>query len=151
VSRFDPLAEGEAWTTYTEEDGLASNWVYAIAVDGEGALWFGTDSGVSRFDGQTWTTYTAEDGLAADEITAMAVDGEGALWFGTNGSGWSPMFGGPLGSGVSRFDPLAEGEAWTTYTSEDGLAGDSVHTIAVDGEGALWFGTSNGVSRFQQD
>jgi formylglycine-generating enzyme required for sulfatase activity len=35
--------------TYSEEDGLANNWVSAIAVDGEGALWFGTWGGVNRF------------------------------------------------------------------------------------------------------
>jgi ligand-binding sensor domain-containing protein len=46
VSRFD----GIAWTNYTTEDGLASNAVNAIALDAEGALWFGTDGGgVSRF------------------------------------------------------------------------------------------------------
>jgi ligand-binding sensor domain-containing protein len=73
-------------------------------VDGEGTLWFGTGSGVSRFDRQNWTTYTAKDGLAQNIVKAIAVNGEGALWFGT-------------GSGVSRFD----GQNWTTYTEEDGL------------------------------
>ena len=37
-------------TTYTVEDGLGDDWVKAIAVDGEGALWFGTyGSRVSRY------------------------------------------------------------------------------------------------------
>jgi ligand-binding sensor domain-containing protein len=65
--------------------------VWAIAVDGEGAIWFGTDGGVSRFDGQTWTTYTEEDGLAFSDVNVIAVDGEGALWFGTNGGGVSRL------------------------------------------------------------
>jgi len=67
VSRFD----GQTWTTYTEEDGLADNSVYAIAVDADGTLWFGTADGVSRFDGQTWTTYTEEDGLASNWVYAI--------------------------------------------------------------------------------
>jgi hypothetical protein len=38
------------WTTYAVEDGLGDDWVKAIALDGEGALWFGTyGGGVSRF------------------------------------------------------------------------------------------------------
>ncbi|MFQ5856871.1 MAG: two-component regulator propeller domain-containing protein [Anaerolineae bacterium] len=40
--------DGTAWTTYTAQDGLVSNWVSAIAVDRAGNYWFGTDDGVSR-------------------------------------------------------------------------------------------------------
>jgi hypothetical protein len=128
------LAEGTR-VKYTAEHGLASNSVEALAMDGEGALWFGTRGGVSRFDGQNWTTYTTEEGLASNSVHAIAVDGEGALWFGTEDGG------------VSCFD----GENWTTYTEEDGLANNRVEAIAVDGEGALWFGTRGGVSRFRPE
>ena len=79
-----------AWETYSAEHGLVGNWVVnTVVVDGEGAPWFGTYSGASRFDGQTWTTYTAEEGLVDNQVHAIAVDGEGALWFGTKGSGLS--------------------------------------------------------------
>jgi ligand-binding sensor domain-containing protein len=88
VSRFD----GTAWTTYAEEHGLALNFVLVIAVDGEGALWFGTEDGASRFDGENWTTYTVEDGLASNYVQTIAVDAEGALWLGTD-------------CGVSHFRP----------------------------------------------
>jgi ligand-binding sensor domain-containing protein len=57
---------------------------------------------------------------------------DGALWFGT---GWS---------GVSRFD----GETWTSFTTDDGLVSNGVHSIAVAPDGALWFGTAGGVSRY---
>jgi hypothetical protein len=36
----------------------------------------------------------------------------------------------------------------TTYTTDDGLAHNDVYSIAVGGDGELWFGTSDGVSRF---
>jgi len=88
VSFFD----GRTWQAYTRDDGLASDWVEAIAVDGSGTLWFGTDgSGVIRFDGRTWRTYAAGDGLGGNYVRSIAVDNNGALWFGTNG-------------GVSRFE-----------------------------------------------
>ena len=38
---------GSTWTTYTTEDGLAHNYVLAIAIDGAGNRWFGTDGGLS--------------------------------------------------------------------------------------------------------
>jgi ligand-binding sensor domain-containing protein len=43
ISKFD----GINWTTYTTEDGLASNHVNAIAIDAEGNKWFGcTESSI---------------------------------------------------------------------------------------------------------
>ena len=44
----------------------------------------------------------------------------------------------------SRFD----GKTWTTYTTADGLAGDSVSAIAVGPDGSVWFGTGSSVSRY---
>lgn len=45
---------------------------------------------------------------------------------------------------------VAEGEessfVWTTYTTADGLASDSVWAIAPDEQGRVWFGTNAGVS-----
>lgn len=43
LSAFD----GEQWTTWTADDGLTSNWVTAMAVDG-GAVWVATPDGLSR-------------------------------------------------------------------------------------------------------
>jgi ligand-binding sensor domain-containing protein len=72
--------------------------VEAIVVAPDGALWFGTWDGVSRFDGQTWTTYTTKDGLTNDSVEAIAVAPDGALWFGTGG-------------GVSRYEPSASSDS----------------------------------------
>jgi ligand-binding sensor domain-containing protein len=123
VSRFDPASpEAEAWTTYSEADGLAYNRVNDIAVAPDGALWFATiplswepedvgKGGVSRFDPASpkttaWTTYTTTHGLAGD------------------------------------------GQSWTTYTKQDGLASNEVTALAVAPDGTLWIGTTSGLSRF---
>jgi ligand-binding sensor domain-containing protein len=148
------------FVTYTVENGLVDKWVYAIAVDRDGALWLGTEGGVNRFDGTRWTTYTHRDGLGADPATlpsktageppsphhaseykdigranpnyvlAIAIDAKGAKWFGT----W--------GAGLSRFD----GRRWTTFTQADGLGGNYIHALGVDREGLLWAGTDGGAS-----
>ncbi len=147
-----------AWAGYTTGDGLADLWVSAIAVAPDGAVWFGTEGGVSRFDGKKWTTYRVadgsvpangslsrvsahrhaaellprgSDGLTNNTVHAIAVAADGALWVGTDG-------------GVSRFD----GKNWTTYTPADGLASHVVTAIAVAPDGALWFGTRSGASRY---
>jgi ligand-binding sensor domain-containing protein len=82
VSRYD----GATWTTYTTIDGLTSNFVYAISVDGAGRRWFGTHpGGVSAFDDTTWTTYSTAEGLGHSFVNAIAIDGADRRWFGTEG------------------------------------------------------------------
>jgi len=65
-------------------DGLASYFVYAIAIDAQGNKWFGTSEGVSKFDGTNWTTYTTANGLVSNSIEAIAIDTQGNKWIGTS-------------------------------------------------------------------
>ena len=51
---------------------------------------------------------------------------------------------GTYGGGVSRFDGLA----FTNFTTKDGLPSDVVYAITEDANGDLWFGTDEGVVRF---
>jgi DNA-binding NtrC family response regulator len=68
----------------------------------------------------------------------MLEDRGGDLWLGTDT---------PIAEGVSRYRP--EGEEFVTFTAEDGLADNIVHSIWEDREGVLWFGTwGGGVSRY---
>ena len=153
VSRFD----GKTWTTFTTQDGLGHNAVRGIVQDEEGRFWFGTWGGVSRYDprvkppstslgtgfagssagspgagtsgkaGQpAWTTFNVHN-----DVWTIEQDREGHLWVGA-------------GDGVSRYD----GQAWTTFTAQDGLAHDQLTSIVQDREGHLWFATVVGVSRY---
>ncbi len=156
------LYDGKTWTTFTTQDGLASNNIRSILQDREGCLWFSTEGGgVSRYDGKAWTTFTTKDGLAHDLVMSVFEDREGNYWFGTGG------YGTP-GGGVSRYDgkthsthstgsgqagselALSEtkGQAWTTFATKDGLAGNWVSRVLQDREGHLWFSTFGGVSRY---
>jgi hypothetical protein len=82
----------DTWTTFTSADGLADDWVYAIAVDEAGRKWFGTGYGVSVLnDGgtphdkgdDTWTSFTTADGLADDYVQDIAFGAGNQVWFGT--------------------------------------------------------------------
>ena len=83
-----------------------------------------------------FTTYTSDDGLAMDAINfgkTTICDSEGNLWFATQGGG------------VSKYD----GKSFITYTTKQGLANNSVRSIAEDKNGNLWFGTyGGGVSKY---
>jgi len=68
-------------------DGLSSDHVQSMAVDGRGYLWIGTSDGLNRFDGRQVKVYRFEgrpDALPGDLITALAWDGERHLLIGTN-------------------------------------------------------------------
>ncbi len=69
--------DGRGWTTYdTSKSGLANNTVLAIAENGAGKLWFGTNLGVSVNDGKkSWTTYdTINSGLDHSLVHGIAID-----------------------------------------------------------------------------
>jgi len=81
VYRFD----GDTWSVYTVEDGLADNSVNTVACDGKGAIWIGTPNGVSRFNGINWLTLTAENSpLLDNEVKVIVAKGD-ELWFGSWG------------------------------------------------------------------
>ena len=130
VVRYD----GTAFTRLTTRDGLSSDFVFCIAEDRNGVLWFGTDRGLCRYDGATFTTYTEADGLAFREVYAMMVDRDGALWLGTGGGG------------ASRFD----GTTFTTVASAEGLRNPHVQSLLEDSRGRLWLGTSGGLYRYER-
>ncbi len=89
AARFD----GQRWTNLNRRDGLAGNIVYAILQDNSGALWFGTDQGVSRYDGQRWSSVARAQGLPDDHVYALALGPDGNVWAGTRGGvarvGWT--------------------------------------------------------------
>jgi ligand-binding sensor domain-containing protein len=124
------------WATYTRDDGLPSNKITAIGVDGS-YVWFGTDKGLSRYNKGigVWALRTTEDGgLTSNMITAIAVEEE-YVWFATD-------------KGVARYDKKID--SWTTLTKSDGLAEDYITSIAIDEE-FIWFGTRNaGVSIYSK-
>ena len=118
--------------SFTMEDGLPSNKVYRAIQDHEGFMWFATDNGVARFDGLEFTVLGLEDGLADTEVIMIQEDHEHRIWFmGLNGklAYWKD---GQVHN--ERNDPRLKGVYATAGWS----------TMAVDKEGAIWFGALSG-------
>ncbi|HJU54286.1 MAG TPA: two-component regulator propeller domain-containing protein, partial [Pyrinomonadaceae bacterium] len=70
------------WGAVTLFHGLPSNRVRAIAQDADGAMWFGTDAGLAKYDGRRIQAVTAE-GLSGKRVLALKLDEDGVLWVGT--------------------------------------------------------------------
>ncbi|HKC65514.1 MAG TPA: two-component regulator propeller domain-containing protein, partial [Pyrinomonadaceae bacterium] len=69
------------WGAVTLFHGLPSDRVRAVAQSEDGAMWFGTDSGLAKYDGRRTQTITVE-GLMSKRVLALKLDADGSLWVG---------------------------------------------------------------------
>jgi len=130
--------DGKSLTHFDRDAGLASDVVYAVHVSAGGAVWFGTDRGLSRisnFTDRMFRHFTREDGLAADRVWDVGEGNDGTIWAAHQ-----------IGGGVSRFNERAG--KWTRYGIYDGMANESVWSIAGSPLNDVWFGTQGGITRF---
>jgi ligand-binding sensor domain-containing protein len=125
------VLNAQSFTNYTTANGLPDNNVNGVAIDAGNNKWFGTQSGVAKYDDATWTIYTTAQGVVDNYINCIAVDKNNHVWVGTD-------------LGVSMYN----GTNWTTYTTAQGLVDNSVNYIAGDSLGKVWFTTTMGVSVF---
>jgi ligand-binding sensor domain-containing protein/signal transduction histidine kinase len=119
--------------TYTTADGLTQDAVLALLESRDGGLWIGMDfdGGVNRFNGAFTNPFPRPSGLINAPIRVLHEDRQGRLWIGTS-------------AGLSLF---AAGR-FTNFTTNEGLAANTVLAIGEDDGGTLWFGTTNGLSRW---
>ena len=126
------LASMDPRNRFTRKDGLANEYVFAIGLAPDGAVWFGTNAGgTSRLHNGKWRTFFPMHGLADYWVYAFAFDKQQRVWIGT----WD---------GANLFDPKTE----TFTTFHDELINHWVYGVDIDADGRVWFGTEGGVSMF---
>jgi signal transduction histidine kinase/ligand-binding sensor domain-containing protein len=78
------LAEGYAIRVWRTEDGLPQNTVTSAVQTRDGYLWFGTQSGLVRFDGERFQVFDTANtpGLPDPRITCLFEDDRGTIWIG---------------------------------------------------------------------
>lgn len=74
------FSQAYSYTRYDIQHGLAGSTVYCILQDKQGFLWFGTETGVSRFDGTNFKNFTTIDGLPDNQVIEMFEDSKGRIW-----------------------------------------------------------------------
>ena len=121
------------WKIYTTPDGLV---VRAIAEDADSDLWIGTESRGLYFQGREiyFLSGGSGSGLPGNDISCLYLDWDGVLWVGTSGHG------------LARFD---KGK-WTRYSTDNGLASNSIDYIIEDDAGCFWIGSNAGLMRIQK-
>ena len=113
--------------------------VRTLVVDSKGGLWMGTTSGVARIDDPTLPAnrlsvrrWSRADGLASDSGYCIVEMPDGRIAIGSQ-------------RGLDVLDPDSGGIVHVSM--REGLASNEVTVAMADGDGALWLGTVNGISR----
>jgi ligand-binding sensor domain-containing protein len=133
---FSPIEKGDEmpdmpmygnWKTFSVKDGLPSDKVNCVRVDGD-RIWAGTRHGLALLEDGKWTVYTTEDGLAHNGVLSIDVSSlTGDVWIATM-------------SGLSRFS----GGKFDTFTQfNSGLANDVIYNVVCDGKD-VWVATGGG-------
>lgn len=123
--------DGKNWASYTVAQGLASNFVYALAA-GNKACYLGGCCGVSILENGKWKIYDIAEGLPHSTVNVVAVD-KGVAWFGTK-------------KGLALFD----GYEFLVFSSADGLPDDRITEIFITGMDA-WIGTHQGLVKLRMN
>jgi len=74
------FCQNYAYTNYTIEDGLPTNYVYGVTEDKDGTIWAYTEKGIAKFDGYKFKVYTTREGLPHNDIFYITRDSFNTLW-----------------------------------------------------------------------
>ena len=122
--------------------GVPVGALNGLCVDHAGRLWIASSyGGLGRIDNplsplSTTRIYTQSDGLATNHLFAVAEDHIGRIYVAG-------------GQGVDRLDPL-NGNV-RHYLPSDGLPPGETQRVYCDRQGALWFSSNLGLSRYRPE
>ena len=121
-------------------DSLSNDAIFALHQSPDGTLWFGTQSGLNRFDPQTqkFRAYYEKQGMPNNTVLGILEDDAGYLWITTN-------------NGLAKFDPRTE--LFTIYTAADGLQSNEFNSNASfrSRDGTLYVGGVRGFNLFRPE
>jgi ligand-binding sensor domain-containing protein len=132
-----------------------NNGVGCSLQDKSGNLWFGVPGeGVYRYDGKLFTQYTVQDGLSHNNVWCMCEDEIGNIWFGTSdglcrydGNKFSPITIKSNSNLLTNSSIRLKNK--TSVTNNGGVNEEnSVWCIIQDKLGTLWFGTTDGIYKY---
>lgn len=163
-----------AHTSWTYRNGFLNGAVYAISQTPDGYIWFGTQSGVVRFDGVRVSPLSLPPGqpLPSTAVGSLLAARDGTLWIGTfDGlASWKDgrlteypalalqsvialleerdgtIWAGGFGSPTGKLCAIRRGNV--NCYGDDGRFGAAADSLYQDADGALWVGAATGLWRW---
>lgn len=126
---------------YTTDQGLSASIVRSIIQDKTSYLWFGTYSGLDRYDGAVFKSYKNIPGdtlsITNGFVQCLLEDKAGNLWIGTT-------------NGLDKLERSTE--TFNHYKPYDKSSANewnnNIFSIQEDLNGVLWLGTGDGLNKF---
>ena len=138
------------------EDGLSQSTIFASLQDKIGFMWFGTASGLNKYDGYKLTIYSNNpndsSSISDDGIISILEDSRGTLWIGT------------VDGNINKYDRLTDSfshiKISSLFEKEPGIGTDyydypiafsrnqnsTITSMIEDSDGNIWVGTwGNGI------
>jgi PAS domain S-box-containing protein len=165
--------------SWTEEDGLPVNAIVEARQTPDGYMWFGTESGLVRFDGSQFITVGPPESplYTSSDIIALAVGAGDDLWIGTttglirrDRSGtfrWDAEPQELASAYVTDIHTGSDGRLWVATTGEGiflitddtigkkiptrGFEPGSIRDISPSRGGLPWVATDDGLARVGRD
>lgn len=117
--------------------------ITTMTQDNQGFLWFGTQTGLVRFDGYQTRHYKYDSqhpsGIGGNYIRALYQAKDGRLWIGTESDGVSVY-----DAKTEQFEHYRHSPEKTTGSSRS-LSHNRVSAIIGDTKGNIWIGTNQGL------
>ncbi len=136
VVKFD----GVSFTTYTMNDGLPDNSTYALEIDEFNRAWVGTQNGLAVLSGSRFRKVDMGANSGAQVVNFLKYTPQ-QMWVGTNNGLHT------IAVSLEFNESLPE---LKHYVLEDGLKSleTNLNSAFMDHSGILWFGTADGLMRF---
>ena len=116
------------------KEGMSSNWISCFTEDRMGRIWIGTwGGGIGMINDEGLTIFNSSNGLKASNIYDIVEDVEGNILIAD------------IDNGLTIF----KGDAFITFNESEILPDPNVYAIYEDRNGAAWFGTNAGISRYK--
>lgn len=144
---------GLEWGLYRRDAGsnafkqahdIGYDWIVDIYEASDSTLWIASmGNGVWHYmpATDTYRHYAFDEGysngLRSNSVSAVTEDSRGHIWLSTDRGG------------LSRYNPSTDD--FTTYSIEEGLPDNVVYNVLEDENGFLWFGTNNGLVKFNPE
>ncbi|MDP1676361.1 MAG: two-component regulator propeller domain-containing protein [Bacteroidota bacterium] len=124
---FFPQQLNHGVESFSDEQGLPQNSIYAIHQDKKGFLWVGTGDGLAQFDGYFFHSYRHSplfsQSLSNNFIRCIAEDAEGEIWLGLNNGLdiLSPSTGSFYSLTSSLTESIRQTGIWSSSLCFDGI------------------------------
>jgi ligand-binding sensor domain-containing protein/serine phosphatase RsbU (regulator of sigma subunit) len=131
------IFKGDAFETINEKEILPDPNVNAIYQDRTGAIWFGTNAGISRYfpgSDKKPVIYNEASNSIYQDIRFFREDRDGNLWIGANEGG------------VIMYNMKSSKFEAQPYINSILYRGGQVKALEIDKQNNLWIGTVDGVA-----